>query len=397
MRVLFTTTPLPGHLFPMVPLAWALRAAGHEVLMAAPENFAGTVGDAGLPVAVSGAPVGFEEFMLHDRDGRRLEPPRDPVARKQTSGRAWGRLAARTLEATLRLAEDWAPDLMICEPTEYAGQLAAARTGIPWVEHALSFDDFAASRGPAGLELEPERARLGVDAMPEPGLVVDVRPPSMYGPQPARGLPMRFVPYSGRDVPAPWFGRPRERPRICLTLGSMLPRHGRADFPGRLAGLMKALPGLGAEVVVAVDDDIARSWGTLPDGVVAAGTFPLERALASCDLLISHGGPGTVLTGLVRGIPQLTLPQTSDQFINTERLTGRGAGLGLSADDASTDAAVLDAAGLLLEDPAHRACARAVAEEIAGMDAPAALVPDLERLALAGRTTAPLAQGVPGA
>jgi UDP:flavonoid glycosyltransferase YjiC (YdhE family) len=34
MRVLFSVVPGPGHMFPTIPLAWALRAAGHDVLYA---------------------------------------------------------------------------------------------------------------------------------------------------------------------------------------------------------------------------------------------------------------------------------------------------------------------------------------------------------------------------
>ncbi|MEU3908904.1 hypothetical protein AB0F20_34740, partial [Streptomyces goshikiensis] len=34
MRILFTTWAAPSHLFPLVPLAWAARVAGHEVLLA---------------------------------------------------------------------------------------------------------------------------------------------------------------------------------------------------------------------------------------------------------------------------------------------------------------------------------------------------------------------------
>src|SRR3954451_7192347 len=49
MRVLMVATPMPGHLLPLVPLATALREAGHEVTVA-------TAGDAvqacpgGLPL-----------------------------------------------------------------------------------------------------------------------------------------------------------------------------------------------------------------------------------------------------------------------------------------------------------------------------------------------------------
>ena len=34
MRVLFTASPLVGHIFPMLPLMNAAREAGHEVVMA---------------------------------------------------------------------------------------------------------------------------------------------------------------------------------------------------------------------------------------------------------------------------------------------------------------------------------------------------------------------------
>ncbi|WP_399930806.1 nucleotide disphospho-sugar-binding domain-containing protein [Streptomyces kanamyceticus] len=386
MRVLFTTAPLPGHFYPLVPLAWALRAAGHEVLLAAPESFADTVIEAGLPVAASASPVGFAEFMLHDREGRRLEPPRDPLARRRASGRAWGRLAARTLEGTLRLAEEWRPDLIVSEPMEYAGQLTAAKCGIPWVEPGLNFAGFHGPDGPDGPaeeELAPERAALGLAGLPEPALLLDICPPSMRGTAPRHGTPMQHVPYNGPDIRPAWPPRPPGTPRVCLTLGSMLPTHGKLDFPGRMAEMMTALTGLGAEVVVAVDEQVARGWEPLPDGVVAAGRFPLDRALTDCDVLISHGGPGSVFAALVHGVPQLCLPQTSDQFENAALVEQHGLGLRLTPEDASTEA-VLSRTEALLRDDSHRLAARAVAAEIALLPAPADIVPVLEKVALSG-------------
>lgn len=394
MRVLITTAPLPGHFYPLVPPAWALRAAGHEVLLATPENFTGTVVEGGLPVAASASPVGFEEFMLHDREGKRLEPVRDPVARRRASGRAWGRLAARTLDGTLRLAERWRPDLIISDPMEHSGQLVAAHHGIPWVEPGLNFAGFHGPEGPrdpAEEELAPELARLGLDRLPDPALVLDICPPSLRGAAPARGPLMRYVPYNGLDARPTWLDRPRALPRICLTLGSMLPTHGRLDFRGRMAELTTAFTGLGAEVVVAVDDKVAASWGPLPDGVVAAGRFPLDGVLGTCDVLVSHGGPGSVLAALVNGVPQLCLPQTSDQFDNTALIEEHRAGLRLLPPDASTEA-VLAATGTLLEDGAFCKVARSIADEIALMPAPAKLVPELERLALSGSRVGALAE-----
>ena len=56
MRVLFATWAFSGHLNPMVPLGWALRAAGHETLVASHPSFAPVIARAGLPAL----PVGPE-------------------------------------------------------------------------------------------------------------------------------------------------------------------------------------------------------------------------------------------------------------------------------------------------------------------------------------------------
>jgi UDP:flavonoid glycosyltransferase YjiC (YdhE family) len=34
MRVLMVSAPGAGHVFPLVPLGWALRSTGHDVLLA---------------------------------------------------------------------------------------------------------------------------------------------------------------------------------------------------------------------------------------------------------------------------------------------------------------------------------------------------------------------------
>src|SRR5947207_431047 len=44
MRILFSTVALPGHFYPLVPLAWACRSLGHDVLVA-PSEAAAELGD----------------------------------------------------------------------------------------------------------------------------------------------------------------------------------------------------------------------------------------------------------------------------------------------------------------------------------------------------------------
>src|SRR5439155_21515525 len=54
MRVLFTTFPLDAHLFSFVPLAWSLRAAGHEVRVASHPRLANSITAAGLTAVPCG-------------------------------------------------------------------------------------------------------------------------------------------------------------------------------------------------------------------------------------------------------------------------------------------------------------------------------------------------------
>jgi UDP:flavonoid glycosyltransferase YjiC (YdhE family) len=54
MRVLFTTSPGVGHFHPLVPLARALAAAGHEVAVACARAFGPTVAATGLQSVSAG-------------------------------------------------------------------------------------------------------------------------------------------------------------------------------------------------------------------------------------------------------------------------------------------------------------------------------------------------------
>lgn len=60
MRVLLSSLPAAGHLYPLVPFAWALRCAGHDVLVAAPSDLVPEATATGLPVAaVTDGPIGL--------------------------------------------------------------------------------------------------------------------------------------------------------------------------------------------------------------------------------------------------------------------------------------------------------------------------------------------------
>src|SRR5688572_24528507 len=55
MRVLIAAIPVKSHLYPVVPLAWALQTAGHEVRVACHSAFVDQVAATGLTAVGLGA------------------------------------------------------------------------------------------------------------------------------------------------------------------------------------------------------------------------------------------------------------------------------------------------------------------------------------------------------
>ena len=70
MRVLFTVNPEKAHYFAMVPLAWALRTAGHEVRVASQPRFADEITQSGLTAVPVGRDTNLWELIPRHDDYR---------------------------------------------------------------------------------------------------------------------------------------------------------------------------------------------------------------------------------------------------------------------------------------------------------------------------------------
>lgn len=86
-----------------------------------------------------------------------------------------------------------------------------------------------------------------------------------------------------------------------------------------------------------------------------------------------------MLAALALGIPQLCMPQAADQFVNAAAVNRAGAGLAIGPGEVDA-AGVGHAVRRLLDDSAFRVQARRVADEIASMPSPEAVVSVLETL-----------------
>ncbi|GGS46205.1 MULTISPECIES: nucleotide disphospho-sugar-binding domain-containing protein [Actinokineospora] len=352
MRVLFATLPAVGHLYPMVPLAWALRAAGHDVLVAVPDDFTAEVTAAGLPAASTSATLRSQSTVDQLRTG--------VVGREVGAEGGLVDVTEATVDATVALVRNWRPDVVVIEPTARAGQLAAAHAGVPVVLlpwGMLIPPEFSA--GGAGVrwnEPGPLERRLGLTEVPPPVLALEVCPPGYQYPNPFPVRHMRYVPYNGRMVRPDWLDE--DRRRACVTVSS-------PSEP--MAAVVRELAAAGLDVHIGVADrhreQVLALVGDVA-GVRSVGMLPLGVVLPSCAVAAHDGSAGKALTALAHGVPQLVLPLEADQFLHADRVQEVGVGLRADADPAAAVRAVLDSQEIAKQ-------ARVLAEEIAAQPSPA--------------------------
>jgi UDP:flavonoid glycosyltransferase YjiC (YdhE family) len=387
MRVLFTTWGWPSHFYPLVQLGWALGAAGHEVRVATQPGLLPAVSAAGLTPAAVGtdldlAPLmdGFQK-MLRDA-GRPLEI--DELTTRFGAGVAhmYVLLAENMLADTLDLARAWRPDLIVHEPTTFAGPLAAAALGVPSVRHIWGMDFTYATHAYEPIALRPLADKLGV-AVPDPlgQVTVDPCPPSLQDPHPIRRLGMRYVPYNGNAELARWLWRQPEKPRVCVTAGTVAGR-GAAGDEALDSRVVSALDGTGYEIVVVAPDAASPLRDSAPEGVRIVDRLAMHLLLPTCSAVVHAGGGGLAMTALATGTPQLVVPLNPDHIFNGRRLAAAGAAESVHASEASAEA-IHDHVVRLVGGAAHRDAARRLSREMAEQPPATEVVRSLAELAAA--------------
>ncbi|HEU5472955.1 MAG TPA: nucleotide disphospho-sugar-binding domain-containing protein [Actinophytocola sp.] len=377
-----TTTPVPTHFAPLVPLAWALRAAGHDVLVVAQPDVIPTVRSAGLVAVSAGEPHDAIKSVrrLLTGDKRPLEAiPRFAPEQMGILGRVWMRHARAVLPEYLAIARSFQPQLIIAEKLEYTALLVGGLAGVPVLHHRWGVDAGSdVALRDAGTELADLAAQHGLDGLPLPAEKLDPCPPSLQFPSAEPGTPIRFVPFNGSGVLPSWHrARPGVR-RVVVSFG----RHILAlNGVPHLRRVLRACATVAdIEVIATCEEEFRDAVGPVPPRVRLVAPTPLHLFLDSCDAVVHHGGAGTALTATAAGLPQLVLPQWADQFATGERLQALGAGISLD-DVASQDdpATLADALETLLSLAEHRKAAEELSREMAGMPSPAAVAADLAR------------------
>lgn len=422
-RFLFGVLPTRGHMYPSLPIAYALRARGHAVAFVTVPEFQHLLEPAGIAYFPLDRDQAEPAAMA--RRERRSEEGRE--AAKQAFRDAFVAPMAEDMRAIRQAGAAWRPDVIVNDYVSYGALLAAEADALPIATLNMTVMTWPGeSLGPFGLGLPPARdeatraryaalrarseayyddilaafndarARVGLPARPGPLAlaalspylqIVQTVPELDYD---RRDLPpqVHYVGPCGWDPPAPldtetaaWIGAlPDDRPLVLVAASGAF---------ARSAGIVAAaLTGL-AESPIAV-------LATLPfdHPLHQSAAFPAHlrllrfaahsQLLAHTRLVVTHGGFGTVTKALVAGLPLVVVPYGADQPEVAQRVATAGAGLRL--DPATLSPMVLrQAVATVLHDDGYRTAAARLRAAMARHEGPGEAATLLERLARTGR------------
>lgn len=227
MRILVTSTAGTGHVFPVLPLADALRRGGHDVLWAISEDGVHEVRRHGFEVSIAGMNLDERRATLESQLPEIMSGP--PMSRRgQLFAGFFARGAAPKMVRELTAVMDgFRPELVIHEIAELGAAPHAAARGIPHATVAYSGGLPSHAIPLVEEALVPIWAQLG---LPAPSMN-DVAGDAYFHPFPAsmgqtaairQVQMMRPTDIGGEQLEiAPWiasFGR--ERRGIYVTAGT---------------------------------------------------------------------------------------------------------------------------------------------------------------------------------
>jgi UDP:flavonoid glycosyltransferase YjiC (YdhE family) len=265
------------------------------------------------------------------------------------------------------------PDAVIHDVATLGAPLAAQAHGIPAVGQTFGrmfVNDMSEAMVAAYTALA---ASLGLEPFPG-NRVLDICPASVQTKdflEQAGRVPLRPVAWSESGT---LVERTPGRPLVYLTLGTA---YATVDV---LSAAIAGLARLPVDVLVTTGPAVdVASLGDVPDHVRMRSWVSQAAVLPHVDLVVHHGGSGTMLGAFAAGKPQLVLPRGADQFSNADAVVSSGAGRRLLPAELTSDAVTVTARELMSNEDVH-AAARRLAEEIAAMPSPrevAGRLPDL--------------------
>ncbi len=192
----------------------------------------------------------------------------------------------------------------------------------------------------------------------------------------------------------------RHNPLIWVYSGN--PRYANAPTPIDsivvIRAAIEALGGMPVHVVLTTGyQGVPDEVGALPPNFTHAAYLPGLAMAERCDLMVHHGGHGSVMTGLLAGTPAVIVPTITERESNARRLVASGAGeivmpVTRADGEKAIDAVEFGAAvNRVLKDATYRHSAKRVSESMRQYAGAKAAADRVEQFA-AGINRQPLAR-----
>ena len=324
LRVLFVAHDAGGTIPPVIATATALIADGHDVRILSQPSVASRAGEVG---------ASFESFA-----GIADYAP-DVAIEDQLSTALPLLVGDGPARQGLDVAGRFDADVVVVDPN--LGGVLAAFEAASWPTvvllhsiYATFVDVWFADLWPLlGSAVNVTRDLFGLPPAASwagmfDGHDVVLSPvPESFNPTPITSEQVRHV---GFLVPASSETRSLgagEQPRVLVSLSTTHLRQVE-----QLQAILQALGRLPVRALVTTSSVVSTEQLDAPDNVQVETYIPHAAVLHSCDLVITHGGLGTVAAALSHGVPLVCQPVARDQPLNSERVAQLGAGVVVDVD-----------------------------------------------------------------
>ena len=385
MRMLFSYMGGSGHLGPLTPLARAAIDAGHQVLFIAQPFTAPQVERARFDfVRAPDTSKEPERLAMWERAGAidTIAEREDFLIQEGFAG-IHARWHADTVE---RVCNDWRPDVIVRDEADFAGAVIGEKLGVPCVtvlvigpgslfRHHLIAEPLNQLRAAHGLPADP-----GLEMLTR-GLVLSPFPPSFRDPGyplPPTGVSLRpfgIEPEPDDRLPD-WVSEIPDRPNVYFSLGTEFNTERKDIFAPVIEGV-REMP---VNLIVTVGRNIdPADFGEQPANVHIESYIPQALLMPQVDLVITHGGSGTVMGTLSHGLPMVVIPLGADQPQTAARIDSLGAGRVVLETDV-TPATIQATAREVMDNPEYRAGSSRLQAEIDTLPGPGTAIPLIEAL-----------------
>ncbi|MFQ2254530.1 nucleotide disphospho-sugar-binding domain-containing protein [Aeromonas hydrophila] len=170
-------------------------------------------------------------------------------------------------------------------------------------------------------------------------------------------------------TPPPWWEQLDERPLVIVSQGTLA----NVDLGQLLLPAMQGLAGDELQLLLTTGGrDPALLGAAVPVNAIVTEHVPFELALPRAAVLVTNGGYGSVQAALAHGVPLVVAGTGEDKAEVATRVAWSGAGINLHSNEPTADAVAV-AVRKLVHEPRYRARARLLADEMAALDARAAI------------------------